>query len=130
MEFLQGIQDAIKNLGASIVNGFIDGLKALFIPRDNYFNDKISNLYTKLTDKLPFIEDIKILFESLFQTIFNADDNVPIFNFTYKGVSMNIFDFSLYQKYRGLIHGVMIFVSYFFFVRRLFKRLPGLIGGF
>lgn len=137
MGLLQSVADAIKSITTSIMNLpsniyilFRDGLIFLFVPEENYFSDKSDELYNLMVEKLPFIDDIKKCYDGYMNVITGSGTDAPVFTFTYKGMTMNIFDFSIYEPYRYLVNSIMIFTSYFFFIRKLLKGIPGLIGGF
>lgn len=45
------------------------------------------------------------------------------------GQTLNIIDFSLFMDYRIWLHGIILAISWFLFIRRLFNKLPTVIGG-
>jgi hypothetical protein len=127
---LESLVSSIASLGQSIVNGLIDGLKTLFIPRTDYFSTKISILKDTLFAKMPFINQISVAMSEFIQIITYSSSTKPVFSFTMYGKTMNIIDFSMFESYRLYIHGIILFFAYFYYIRRVIKSLPGLIGGF
>lgn len=126
---IKGIGEGIVNLGKFIIEELAKLLKFLFVPKENFLDDKVKSLHDALMKKLPFVEQIKTIFSSFTDAISGADSSIPHFSFSYKGKTMNIFDFSMFGKYRKMVHGIILFCSYFLFIRKTFKRLPDIIGG-
>lgn len=121
--------NAIKSLAQSIVDGFVTALKTLFIPSNTFFDNKITPIMDMFYSKLPFLEQMKNIFSSFISAIGSSSSDVPEFTFTYKGATYNIFDFSIYQPYRSTVHAIILFISYFYFIRKTLRRLPSTIGG-
>ena|GEM_PF-4998650 len=76
------------------------------------------------------VEGIYELLE--FDKDLNVNNTVqtPNFSFTLYNYRYDIIDFSLFEQYRFYIQGFIIIISYFFFARRMIRKIPGLIGGF
>lgn len=100
-------------------------LEFLFVPKTNPFDE----LWNKFNEKFPFINQIKDLANSLLG-FNNYGDSVPTFEMTWKGVTFAIIDFSLFLDYRLWLHGIILAISWFIFIRKTFNKLPGIIGGF
>ena len=86
------------------------------------------NLQSKLNDKFYFVNQIGEMFSSLLGNV-NYGETPPTFSITCYGQTLNIIDFSLFMDYRIWLHGIILAISWFLFIRRLFNKLPGLIGG-
>lgn len=121
-DLLSGILTGLNNLK----DGIIQGLKDLFIPSDNAFTD-IKDI---VNEKFGFISQIKDLVSAFVNYSFAESDTPPEFNINYKGNEISIIDWSLYAPYRMTVHFIIIAISYLSFIMRLYKRLPGYIGGF
>lgn len=121
-DLLSGIITGLNNLK----DGIIQGLKDLFIPSDNAFTD----IKEIVNDKFGFISQIKDLFSAFVNYTFADSETPPEFTITYKGNEISIIDWSLYAPYRMTVHFIIIAISYLSFIMRLYKRLPGYIGGF
>lgn len=121
-DLLSGILTGLDNLK----DGIIQGLKDLFIPSDNAFI-VIKDI---VNEKFGFISQIKELVSAFVNYSFAESDTPPEFNINYKGKEISIIDWSLYAPYRMTVHFIIIAISYLSFIMRLYKRLPGYIGGF
>lgn len=103
-------------------------LKGLFVPRDGFWDEQVSSIRSEFDTRLPFVSQCMDLISSVATGAFQPASNYPVFSFDYKGATYNIFDFSVVAQYRGLIHALVLFFSYYLFVRRLLHRLPAIIG--
>lgn len=99
-------------------------LKFLFVPTENSFEQ----LQNKINDKFYFVNQIGQMFSSLLGNV-NYGDTPPTFSITYYGQTLSIIDFSLFMDYRVWLHGIILAISWFLFIRKLFNRLPSVIGG-
>lgn len=61
LEWLQKIIDAINSLVDGIVNGILEGLKDLFIPDANFFNNNFNKIKDELSVKLGYMDFIDML---------------------------------------------------------------------
>ncbi len=101
-----------------------DLLKWLFVPTENSFE----GLQEKFNTKFAFVNQIKEMFSNLLG-FNNYSETLPIFSITYEGQNLNIIDFSLFVDYRLWVHGIILAIAWFCFIRKLYNRLPILIGG-
>lgn len=114
-------------LGKRLIELFSDLFEKLFIPTSNQFEV----LKDKFYSKFGFISQIKELVNSLFAIPkTRAVSTPPKWEITYMGTTVNIIDFTAFEQYRGVVHGIIIAVMYIPFLLRLYRRLPGIIGGF
>lgn len=124
------IPQHIENLGKN----FKQYLEELFIPSDN---NNFTKIKVRIETKFGFISQI-ITFLQDFNKIVWTDEPLdtkinfssahnfdPDYNF-----EVNFINLELYDKYKPTVDALIIFISYFFFIRRLLQRLPGIIGGF
>lgn len=114
-------------LGKKLIDLFSDLFKTLFIPTGNQFEE----LDKKFNSKFGFVSQIQDLVVSLFSssTAVSSSD-YPNWEITYEGVTVSIIDFSVFDQYRGILHGIIISVMYIAFFLRLYRRLPGIIHAY
>jgi len=113
--------DDDSSLVGGIVGGILNGLKSLFIPERNIFNDIIA----KFSDKFPIVNQVV----GLFSNLYNVGENEPVFKFTYKDIELKLVDFTSFEDYLPLVRsftGAFLFLS---FVTREIKILPKIIRG-
>ena len=115
-------------LGKKLIEMFSDLFEYLFIPKEDQFTE----IHNKFSEKFAFIEQIKELVNSLFSyhdtATYSLSNSYPTWNITYMGTTVSIVDFSVFDQYRGVVHGIIIGVTYISFLWRLFRRLPGVIN--
>jgi len=131
LEFLSNLVSYVNPfsenfLGRKLIELFSDLFKTLFIPKQDQFTE-INN---KINLKFGFIEQIKELVSDLFSISRFRANNAPNWNITWNGVTFSIIDFSVFDQYRGTLHGIIIGIMYVSFFLRLYKRLPGIIGAY
>lgn len=68
------------------------------------------------------------MFSSLLGNV-NYGESIPKFSIQYAGQTLDIIDFSLFVNYRVWLHGIILAIAWFYFIRKLFNKLPALIGG-
>lgn len=141
---LKEIFASIKDIGATVFDipqhidnlgtNFKQYLEYLFIPSDN---NNFTKIKTRIETKFGFISQIiKFLqdFNKIIWTDQPPDTKIdfssahhfdPNYDF-----EVNFINLELYNRYKPMVDALIIFFSYFFFIRRLLERLPGIIGGF
>lgn len=107
----------------SLKNDILDGIKSLFYPSDNLFNDMRDLLETKFKFVNQII-DLVIDFSSVVWI-----EEPPESNITLYGVTVSFMNWELYDDYKKLINTITIIVSYYWFVKRLIRKTPKVIGG-
>ena len=107
----------------SLKNDILDGIKFLFYPSDNLFNDMRDLLETKFKFVNQII-DLVIDFSSVVWI-----EEPPESNITLYGVTVSFMNWELYDDYKKLINTITIIVSYYWFVKRLIRKTPKVIGG-
>lgn len=105
-------------------------LKIAFVPdTDNLIFDEVKDV---LYSKFKFIKSIEKIHND-FNDNFNKYASCP--DFTIKlpaflgGSLVKPIDFRFFNDYRIIIHGLIIALSYFFFIKKLSHKLPNLIKG-
>lgn len=111
--------------GKKIIELISDLFEFLFIPAENPFTE----LSDKMNSKFIFISQIRNLIDKLLGYS-DYGENCPSFNMTWKGVTFAMIDFSLFINYRPWLHGIILAISWFIFARKLYNKIPGVIGGF
>lgn len=113
--------------GLKLVEFIGDLLEYLFIPQQDHFGE----LNEKINSKFGFINQVKELVYSLFPE--NSTYSLvgpPNWTITYEGTTVEIIDWTAFEKYRGYLHGLIIFIMWSSFLIRLYKRIPAIIYGF
>lgn len=136
------ILDNVKNLVSSIINlpvKIAESIQGFFITLGNTIIEKLEYLFIPSGDNL--FSDVKDIisekfgiFNQLFDLAsilihYDFSEEPPDFNITLYGHTITIVDWDLFAKYRPFIHGIIIFIAYYFFIQRLIKRIPQIIRG-
>lgn len=102
-----------------------DKLEYLFVPQFS-FEDKLNEWKTTLSQKFGFFERF---FSMLLDSIgsYSETSSAPKFEFTYKGTTVGLIDFAPYAYMRPVVHGIILALAWFSFLRRLIHSVPGLI---
>lgn len=116
-----------------------------YIPEsdDVFIEQTLNNFEMNFNANLPALNDIKIsldnklpiwgqsvaLFNTFTGTLSNTSNLPPDVEVKLYGVSARMIDFDIYDNYRPFIHGIILALSYFFFIKRLFIKLPKAVGG-
>lgn len=103
----------------------IDLFNLLFVPAENPFD----GLKVKFDEKFGFVNQIKDLFSGLLG-FRNYGETAPSFNLSWKGVQFALIDFSMFLNYRLWLHGIILAIAWFVFIRKTFNKLPSIVGGF
>ncbi len=131
------IADAIGGFFEDLKNGILDGLKFLFIPEGDPFQD------TKelIKDKFGFVFQIGDIVDFLLHFQFKntpPDLNIEFpddfrgntrFNGFLSGIKVSIMDWSVIEPYRNFIRSLIAGISWYFFIRKVTKILPNVING-
>lgn len=119
------------NLQTYIVNsikGFFqdakDFLIYLFKPSDNNF-EKCKEV---IDDKFKFVHQALDYYKNFVN--FTFLDKPPDTYVTIYGETISFMNWDLYDKYKPMIDNIIVFCAWYLFIRRLVKRIPGIIGGF
>ena len=136
------ILDNVKSLLSSIINlpsKIAESIQGFFITLGNTIIEKLEYLFIPSGDNL--FSDVKDIISEkfgIFNQLFDLagvvihyefSDEPPNFNITLYGHTITIVDWELFSKYRLFIHGIIIFIAYYFFIQRLIKRIPQIIRG-
>ena len=123
------IPNAISSLAQKIGDFFLSGFTDLFVLREDYFADKFGKLKHDLQSKIPIVAQISTLSNSLIADFSGLSDEPPEFKMEVFGSAIDIIDFSHFEPVRLFIHTLIIFSAYFFFIRRLIRKIPKVLGG-
>lgn len=109
-DWLSNLWESIKSIPSSIWNLFKEGLIWLFVPEDNYFNNKVEEFKTALNEKIPYQQYIQSLkdIESVSDVTGDTDEitlGIDLKNYSILDkftVNMNKFiDFSIFSKFKS-----------------------------
>ncbi len=133
---LEGLENALAAIGngiANIANSIIDGFKALFIPDENVIKGQTSALNTTISEKFGIIDQTR----QLLDIVFNPNSNMRMtaesspFTITAWGSDpIEIIDFSLFYQFKEQIHSIIVAVAWGLYIIKLYRSIPGIIGGF
>lgn len=126
------IADSISSFFSDVKNGIVDalyfvldsiiqGLKDLFVPSPDIF-DGIKN---EFSSRFGFIYQIKDLVFTFISSDYTYSK--PDFPITIYGTSVNVSAFDFFDKYKSLIHGIILTFAWIPFLIRLFRRIPSII---
>ena len=109
--------------GYKIVEFFKNLFIELFVPQQDQFTEFSNNIKSKFG----FVDQIKELVQNLFSFdnspySTQSEDtmaNYPKWEIEYYGTKVNIIDFEAFDKYRGVVHGIIICVMYISYLWRL-----------
>lgn len=129
---LSSISSAISSLCQSI----LDGLVALFVPSEGFFDD----LLDQLRERFSWYTSIEDAFSALQTSFSSADfDSPPTLNLsgdgrTYFGSSIGTFDapalvLDWFTDHRAAARAVQSSFMWIFFLLRTYKHLPSIISG-
>lgn len=122
MQFSQ-IGEWITGIPKAIVDAFSELLQLLFVPQEDHFGE----LKEKIEAKFPIIEQAGELISILLGFSYGSD---PVFTITYQGIEYPIIDLSDFNQYKLIVDAIIIAVAYGAFILRLYRKIPGIIGGF
>ncbi len=130
------IANAISGFFDNLLNGIIEGLKFLFVPSDNLFDD----LVELIKNKFGFVFQIIEIGDFLLN--FDFSDTPPDLSFDFSnyngssrfiqfldGFKFELLDWSVINPYRGFIRGLISAITWYFFLKSLPKTLVNLING-
>jgi len=117
------LREVIVEALESLKNDILDGLKSLFVPSDNLFNDMRDLLETKFKFANQIIEFCFDLNDVVWL------DKPPESNVTIYGVTVSFMNWEFYDDYKSIINTITVIVSYYWFFKKLMRRTPETIGG-
>lgn len=104
-------------------------MKIAFVPSDGFVAEKFESLKLTLLSKIPLLQQITDLFETIKATQFGTQPQ----NFTvtmpiqYGGMTYSIINFDYFTQYRTVILNFIRYSAWFYFLKKTYKRLPGII---
>lgn len=105
-------------------------LKLAFVPKDGFIAGKFELLKSSLLEKVPLIQQITDFFNVVKNT--QGGTQPPQFTVTmpqkYGGKSYSIINFNYFIQYRTIILNFIRFTSWFFFLKKIYNRLPKIIN--
>ncbi|MCL2018320.1 MAG: hypothetical protein FWG70_01055 [Oscillospiraceae bacterium] len=119
-DFFKGFWEALKNL-----------MLSLFVPSEGVINNNFNLMKNQLYEKFPLIPQLSEFINNVIDVLFmNRNEDVPVFIINWHGNEMKIIDFTYFQQYRTYIHGFILVIAYFFYGRKLLRKIPKVLGGF
>lgn len=123
----------MTNAFAAVGETIINGIKAIFIPDEDFLTDKIDSV----KEKFAFIDSIKQAFESVSSMLSDGNETVPTFTIDLSSVNSKYnygatavaLDMSWYSGLKPYIDGIIIAFAYISFIFLVFKRAPEIIKG-
>ena len=94
--FFSELGNKVVQLGSTIINGIIDGLKSLFIPEDDYFTNWLNNFRTLLNNKLGFLTYPFELFANVINRFLNLNDGTDLIHIP--EIKVPNFDFVIIEE--------------------------------
>lgn len=122
--FFTDLKNSVSLCISNLKDNILNGLEYLFKPSDNNFTE-IQEIFD---DKFKFASQITGFFKDFTEVRFL--DKPPDTNITVYGQTVSFINWDLYDRYKGFVDTIIISCSYYFYIRRLIRRLPGIIGGF
>lgn len=104
-------------------------LEYLFVPKEDHFG----YLSDRFNEKFGFVSQIREIVDliiSPMETHTFPDSLNPTWDITYYGVTVPIIDWTAFDKYRSILHGIIIAVFWISYGFKLYRRIPGIIHGF
>lgn len=94
--WLNKLWESITSLGTTIINGITDGLKSLFVPSEDYWQESVfERLQTSIENKFTFVAG----FKNAFEIMSNTEGQTLNYEFEFLGQHYSI-DFSWYEPHR------------------------------
>ena len=126
----EGIANGIKALKDTIVN--ILDFERLFVPRPDFISNVVTFTKDKIEENIPFLNDVIYISVGLVNSIRGIEVNEPpkfLINLPqkYGGKSVEIIDFTYFTQYRSYIIGFIRAIAWFFFIRKIIRKLPEVV---
>jgi hypothetical protein len=132
--WLDRIAEGIESLTTGIVSGIIDGIKAIFVPSEDFLTEKVEAIQSKfgIADSVITIgTDIKGVFESI------SGGTVPYIEVDFSGLDTKynyggkvvVLDMSWYAPFKPYVDSILSAMIWLFFAWRLFINAPTIISG-
>lgn len=131
-EGVDGIVEGITGGFDFIVDGILDGLKALFIPSDEYFSEKLQ----EFREEFAFVDTIAGVIEMI-QEVFSSEEFGEFYvdlgasegKLNFGDKKINLLDVSWYERYKPYGDSVISAILWVTYLHSLWRQIPGIIGG-
>lgn len=125
------IAEAIGGFFTSLGETLLNGLEYLFVPSDNLFEDLINLLH----EKFEFVFQIFEIGDFIIG--YDFDDSPPDASVDFSGKKglnwgsgkIQFINWEMIEPYRNLIKNLTLAIAWYFFIRKVQKRLPDIING-
>jgi hypothetical protein len=106
--------------------------RILFVPRPEFIQANITALYGVIEEKIPLLNDLIAIVNGIAESLRTAEVTTPPeFKITmpqkWGGFEAKIIDFSMYVPYRFFIMNIIRAIAWYFFIKRLLRRMPTII---
>ena len=128
------IAEGIESLASGIVSGITDGIKAIFVPSEDFLIEKVETI----REEFSFVDSVMEIGDA-FGVMFNAtrSGKVPYIEISMSGVkskyyygdTLVVLDMSWYAPYKPYVDVILSAMMWAFFLWRLFVHTPGIISG-
>lgn len=128
---IASIMDFIIDLPFKIVELLGDLLKTLFVPKNDFFKDKINDFKSRFAFVNSISEIMEMLKDSFTSTDFGTlevDLGAAEGNVDYGG-KVNVLDVSWYARYKPYGDSIISAFLWIVFVFNVYKQLPSIING-
>lgn len=131
------IAGAISGFFTDLKDGLLEGIKFLFVPSDNLFDD----LVELVKSKFGFVFQVFEIAD--FILTLNVIDTPPDLSFIFpedyqgnsrfvsflSGIDFELIDWSVVEPYRQFIRGLIMGIAWYFFIKKLPARVTNAING-
>lgn len=137
--FFTGIIDKLKEI-LDFLNGLIkkltDMFVNIFVPKEGYFDEKGEEFKDSVSEKMPFFYDMfgwgKETFKQIEDDSGYSSEEGEVYNplpVEIGGQTVPLVDFSYFDQYRSMIHGVIILLAYLRFSIQLMSDIGDVLSG-
>lgn len=128
----QTLTDSISQIWDKAVTALLDGIKAIFVPSEDYMTAKVD----VLRSKFPFIDSVISTGEFIRDSVSGASGPPAIYvdlslasSGNYGSQKVLLTDFGWYAQYKPKVDTILSAALWAFFGWRVFLKLPGIISG-
>lgn len=118
-------------LGKKIIELLGDLLRFLFVPSDNFFDNKINEIKSKISEKIPY-QDYIDMFETVKQVQSGEDIGIDLNGYKIFGMTFNInkfINFSWITKYKttwyAWVRGITFILLIIYNINQIMKLFRG-----
>lgn len=125
---LGGIKNQLSASVGELSSEINSNINATFLPDVDLINQRLDESDEKLKSKFKFVSDVQDGMEGVRQSILDSESAPPDFSFTWKGIKLNLIDWSVYTPYRKKIGNMLTAIAYILLIKYIYRTLPGTLG--